>query len=91
VAWDCQYTIDGRDDRGHPTKKTYEVDCESRECPVSLTARHPRLVELIRLFRQSQALAKHHTPMYGADPPAWWVDTVTVLESCIAEEIEARP
>lgn len=57
-------------------------DIESLECPVSLST--PEIRQLINIESENR---RYHSAcgaaMYGSDPnkwPAWWADTVNVLE-----------
>lgn len=87
--WRAVYEIPAVGDRG---PVPYEVDCESRECPVALI-RHESL-RLIQDFMRAQRV-KEATGgvLFGPDSSEWparWFDVVDLLQMEIERETRAH-
>jgi hypothetical protein len=69
----------------------YEVDADSRECPVALIA--PESLDLIQEFMRAQRVREATGGvLYGPDSSAWparWFDVVDLLQVEIERETRA--
>lgn len=86
--WRAVYEIPGGGDRA-PTP--YEVDVESRECPVALITRES--MELVQDFLRGQRVREATGGvLYGPDSSEWparWFDAVDLLQAEVEREERA--
>jgi hypothetical protein len=87
-VWRAVYQIGEGD-----SQVVYEVDVESRECPVALMHRAPESLRLIGEFWRARRVREASGGvLYGPDAAEWparWFDTVELLQGEVMREEQA--